>query len=244
MLERVGKALAAGVESDAQLDVLDALLTHCDDVQSTAADQLTSLLRSSPVSHPSTLTVRGRTKTLTTLREKLIRMGGHQLPVVRDLAGLRIVGELTLDEQDRVLRGALAGLGVPTADFKVIDRRRSPTRGYRALHAEFPLRGVRVELQVRTALQHTWAEIYERAADGFGRTIRYEGPDLVGPGVSEFVDLMQQLSSAIERREHVKNMPFGDDVEDRPPMADDLRDTLRRLDALLDRQLPDQGEMR
>ena len=201
-LKRIGKALAAGTETGEELDQLDVLLAWCDDVQARAAEQLRESLTAFDHRAGGGLAVRGRAKTLITLREKLVRMGGHQLPVVRDLAGLRIVADLTLDEQDRLLPLACAALGVAEDERKVIDRRASPVRGYRALHAEFPLEGIRVELQIRTLLQHQWAEVYERMGDRFGRLIRYDDPPEDGAAplpelAVEFVDLMQRASLVI-----------------------------------------------
>lgn len=176
-LVRIGKALAAGTETDAQLDQLDVLLGRCDEIKAGAVDRLLGALASVDLKSGGTLWVRGRTKTLVTLREKLERMGGHQLPVIRDLAGLRIVGDMTLAEQDEVLVIAAAALSIDQDDIKVIDRRTEPIQGYRALHGELVIEGVRVELQVRTLLQHEWAELYERAGDHFGRSIRYSAEE-------------------------------------------------------------------
>lgn len=213
-LKRIGKSLAAGTETDEELEQLDVLLAWCDDVQARATEQLSESLATFDHRAGGGLAVRGRAKTLITLREKLVRMGGHQLPVVRDLAGLRIVADLSLDEQDQLLAVTCAALGVAEADCKVIDRRAVPIRGYRALHAEFPLEGIRVELQIRTILQHQWAEVYERMGDRFGRLIRYDDAPEDGaaplPEVAvAFVNAMQSNSLAIAvtedaRREGLK----------------------------------------
>jgi hypothetical protein len=56
---------------------------------------------------------------------------------------------------------------------KVIDRRLKPVQGYRAVHiVAFP-DGFPIEVQVRTRLQHDWAELFEKLADVLGRGIRY-----------------------------------------------------------------------
>jgi ppGpp synthetase/RelA/SpoT-type nucleotidyltranferase len=55
----------------------------------------------------------------------------------------------------------------------VIDRRLKPVQGYRAVHiVAFP-DGFPIEVQVRTRLQHDWAELFEKLADVLGRGIRY-----------------------------------------------------------------------
>lgn len=55
---------------------------------------------------------------------------------------------------------------------KVIDRRESPVNGYRAVHVVVFLESVPVEIQVRTRLQHEWAELFEKLADIVGRDVR------------------------------------------------------------------------
>jgi ppGpp synthetase/RelA/SpoT-type nucleotidyltranferase len=196
-LKKMGKALADGTETSEQLDHLDALLSRCDEIQLEAREVLAGSLSSIQLASGGNLEVRGRAKTLITLREKLVRMGGQTLPVIRDLAGLRIVGDMTIAEQDMVLDHACNALGVSVDNRKIIDRRQNPMRGYRALHAEFKLDEIRVELQVRTQLQHVWAEVYERAGDRLGRSIRYPQDDSIqafDPQVDDLIRAMEKFS--------------------------------------------------
>lgn len=46
------------------------------------------------------ITVTGRTKSKDTLREKLIRTPTIQLPSIDDVIGIRVVGDITLSQQD------------------------------------------------------------------------------------------------------------------------------------------------
>ncbi|TDQ53768.1 RelA/SpoT domain-containing protein [Actinorugispora endophytica] len=59
---------------------------------------------------------------------------------------------------------------------RVIDRRAAPSHGYRAVHVVVYPHGIPVEVQVRTRLQHEWAEAFERFADAVGRGVRYGEP--------------------------------------------------------------------
>jgi hypothetical protein len=62
--------------------------------------------------------------------------------------------------------------------LQVIDRRTNPSHGYRAVHLIVQKDRIPVEIQVRTDLQDTWAQIVERLADRWGRGIRYgEDPE-------------------------------------------------------------------
>ena len=65
---------------------------------------------------------------------------------------------------------------------RLVDRIASPREGYRALHLVVRQHGVPVEIQVRTLLQHRWAEMYEKLGDVAGRGIRY------GEGVDPTID--------------------------------------------------------
>lgn len=86
-----------------------------------------------------------------------------------DIAGARIVGDMTWSDQDRWIDRLSAAF----PGGKVVDRRERPSHGYRAVHYVAPVDEVRVEIQVRTVMQDLWAQIVERLADRWGRGIRY-----------------------------------------------------------------------
>jgi len=57
----------------------------------------------------------------------------------------------------------------------VVDRRPSPSHGYRAVHLIVAIDRRLIEIQVRTEFQDLWAQLLERMADAYGRQIRYGG---------------------------------------------------------------------
>lgn len=59
----------------------------------------------------------------------------------------------------------------------VIDRRVSSSHGYRAVHVVVGLDGQGIEVQVRTSLQHLWAEFSEKLSDLLDPRIKYGGGD-------------------------------------------------------------------
>ena len=91
---------------------------------------------------------------------------------MRDIGGLRIVTKADLTEQDTIVSRIVERFPVT----KVIDRRKQPTYGYRAVHVIATVDGRHIEIQVRTYLQDLWAQAMERLADEAGREIRYGGP--------------------------------------------------------------------
>jgi ppGpp synthetase/RelA/SpoT-type nucleotidyltranferase len=114
-----------------------------------------------------------RVKTTGTLIEKLKREHGIQLSRIAEFAGARIVcagGRVEQDETTNKIR-SLSSSHPRRPD--VIDRRIKPSHGYRAVHVVVYPNGYPVEIQVRTELQDTWAQLFERFADQWGRQIRY-----------------------------------------------------------------------
>ena len=119
------------------------------------------------------LLISGRTKTRDTLREKLLRNSTIKLGSIDDVIGIRVVGDLTLLNQDYVR--VLLEREFSTV-HKVKDRRANPVSGYRALHLIIKAEEMHVEIQIRTLLQSQWADLFERTADVWGRQIRYGLP--------------------------------------------------------------------
>ncbi len=91
---------------------------------------------------------------------------------MQDIAGCRVVVTGVV-EQERVI----ASLVAVFHEASVMDRREKPSYGYRAVHIIANISGKPVEIQVRTALQHGWAEVSEKASDVLDPTIKYGGGD-------------------------------------------------------------------
>jgi ppGpp synthetase/RelA/SpoT-type nucleotidyltranferase len=73
-------------------------------------------------------------------------------------------------------------------DARVIDRRERPQFGYRAVHVVVKEDGRYIEVQVRTVLQNTWAQVSEKFADIYGHSIKY------GNGPAHALDYLKVLS--------------------------------------------------
>ncbi len=77
----------------------------------------------------------------------------------------------------------------------VVDRRERPSHGYRAVHVVPQIQDTTIELQIRTELQHRWAELSEKLSDIFDHSIKYGGgPD----GIRQILRSTSKMISSIE----------------------------------------------
>jgi len=99
-----------------------------------------------------------------------LKRGSIRLSRIQDIAGCRILVRNRLDQDDMVqmLRSDFAAPLIK-------DRRDKPNNGYRAVHVIPCVGGQHVEIQVRTALQHLWAVVSEKAFDVLDPAIKYGG---------------------------------------------------------------------
>lgn len=172
-LNRLGDRLVASdTPSDADLnDLAVALATYQRMLEQAKAD-----LRSLG------FTPTGRVKTTRTMTDKLRRTHGMELSRMQDLAGARIVVD-DLKAQDEAKEKIGEFYTARESPWREVDRRKDPRFGYKAVHLVVRIDAMPVEIQIRTKLQDTWAQIFERLADRWGRGIRYgedpEHPDSV-----------------------------------------------------------------
>jgi ppGpp synthetase/RelA/SpoT-type nucleotidyltranferase len=195
-IDRLGDRLRESSDaSEEDLRILQELRRQFDAAMEGARLRI---VESIPDARPTT-----RLKTIQTLIGKLRREPAMKLSRVQDVAGMRLVSDMSLEQQD-VLGSRLSEL---FGGARVVDRRANPSFGYRALHLVVRSEGRLVEIQVRTRLQDRWAQIVERMADHWGRGIRYgELPEKPTARVSrytraEVVDLARRMSPLIEQCE-------------------------------------------
>ncbi len=186
-IDRLGERLK-GVPTADDLQLLAAyrqsfhvaLGEVADIVHRVAADLPRSSLSARPAK--STVSIIGK------LRRESIRLSQMQ-----DLAGCRLVVS-TVPEQDRMVARLLR----EHPDWTVHDRRIRPSYGYRAVHVIAAGQGKPVEIQVRTALQHGWAEFSEALDRAAGGEVKYGG----GPAdVRESLDHLSDIVARLERGE-------------------------------------------
>lgn len=199
-IDKLGDRLRSeGSSLPENLDLLQQWRGEHDVARSRVHAQLRSLDLFVPV------TVSSRLKTSSTIVSKLQIQAKMRLSQMGDVAGVRVVmTEGSRASQDRI--GLIVRAVYPKAKLK--DRRATPSHQYRAVHLEVECDGFDVEVQVRTPLQHQWAELVEKLGDAWGRGIRYgelpENPKQRVEGGSTREDVLTELfeiSEAIHQAE-------------------------------------------
>jgi ppGpp synthetase/RelA/SpoT-type nucleotidyltranferase len=106
----------------------------------------------------------------------------------------------------------------------LVDRRLKPSHGYRAVHLIVKHLGKVIEVQLRTELQHNWAQLSEKLADKIDPTIKYGGGDrIIQNELSESSDFIKQLETAEGA------------VAEGDPFHQIINATKRRLGVLMDK---------
>jgi ppGpp synthetase/RelA/SpoT-type nucleotidyltranferase len=167
-----------------------------------------------------------RVKTDKTIIDKLLRNRSMRLSQMQDIAGVRIVRDMTLSEQSRLARQVHSSFAKAIVD----DLRHGPHHGYRAVHVVAQVSAYPVEIQIRTDLQHLWAEAFEKLAGITGRGIQYgDVPEFIGPDgepadlnpVAEMLrnaEVVRDLEAGIDQYERKSWMPSvaGRDYQEEP----------------------------
>jgi GTP pyrophosphokinase len=185
-VDRLGDRLRKGEVNDADIQSLDAYRRTFADAHDAVIRVIREQVKLQPTSRLA--------KTTTSIIEKLRREPHIRLTQIQDIAGCRVVVP-DLRTQDAVA----THLTTLFSGADVVDRRQRPSHGYRAMHIVAVLSGKLVEIQVRTELQHQWAELSEKQADLIDPALKYGG------GPRKFRQVLDDLSvsvAKIEAREY------------------------------------------
>ena len=126
---------------------------------------------------------------------------------MQDIAGCRVIVNDVL-EQDKFV----AELKLDFPESTVIDRRESSSHGYRAVHVTVKMRGKLIEIQVRSALQHLWAEFSEKSSDVYDPAIKHGSGD---PQLRHSLAMTSEEIADFEKFEkiHNENLRLGKKTE-------------------------------
>lgn len=107
---------------------------------------------------------------------------------------------------------------------EVIDRRKAPSHGYRAIHVVVTVDDKLIEVQVRTQLQHLWAELSEKYSDKIDPAIKYGGGD------SEIKGFLSDAAALVARIESIES------IEVSPPALSEIGTNPGLLDFFSERK--------
>lgn len=161
-IDRLGDRIKRGHITEEDLRLLDRYRRSFTD----AYEAVVRLIRDKLGLEPT-----GRVKSTTSIADKL-RRESIRLTQIQDIAGCRLV-VADIAEQETVIQS----LRTLFQQAVVFDRREKPSHGYRAVHVVVNRGGKLIEIQVRTSLQHIWAELSEKFSDLKGTIIKYGGGD-------------------------------------------------------------------
>lgn len=198
-IDRLGDRLRRGDVSDDDLRLLDTYRRSFTNGYEKVVGRIRDELSLEPSGRPE--------KTNTSIIEKLRRQS-VRLSQIQDIAGCRIVVPELLTQDEAVER-----LKATFANVEVDDRRQQPSHGYRAVHVIIETSGKLVEVQVRTSLQHLWAEVSEKLSGVVDANIKY------GSGDRDILIILDTMSEKIREQElaeaaHLKIMASDDLDED------------------------------
>lgn len=151
-----------------------------------------------------------RLKRMPTIIDKLSRHPNMQLSTMQDIAGLRAILENVADTQqvaDRYLKNKnFPHIYVDQNDYITNPR---DIDGYRSIHFIYKYKnkinpnydGLRVEIQIRTKLQHIWATAVETMGTFLGQALKSKQGD------QEWLDFFALVSSAFSFLEGTPPVP-------------------------------------
>jgi len=199
-IDRLGDRLKKGSPSDADLRLLDEYRRSFGEAYDAVVRTIRKQLSLQPSGRPA--------KSTTSIIEKL-RRESIRLSQVQDIAGCRLI-VANVRAQDRAIQRLRHAFSNPI----IVDRRTNPSHGYRAVHVITRISKHLIEIQVRSTLQHLWAEFSERLADRVDAGIKYgigneqvrEVLSQASETVAEFEDLEKGLKSGILQKRRRERM--------------------------------------
>ena len=162
-VDRLGDRLRKGAITEADIRLLDHYRRSFSEAYEGVVEAIRTELGLELTGRPA--------KSTTSISDKL-RRESIRLSQIQDIAGCRLIVP-DIANQNSVVE-SLTSLFERTT---VSDRRAKPSHGYRAVHVVVNSRDKLIEIQVRTELQHLWAELSEKYSDVIDPAIKYGGGD-------------------------------------------------------------------
>jgi ppGpp synthetase/RelA/SpoT-type nucleotidyltranferase len=231
-IDRLGDRLRIGKIANEDLQLLDAYRRSFTSAYEAVVQALSGQLKLRPTGRPA--------KSTTSIMDKL-RRESLRLSQMQDIAGCRVIvdDEVRQDE-------AVAGLMQAFVGASLFDRREVPSHGYRAVHVVVRHDGSPIEVQIRTVLQHRWAELSEKLSDVVHVSVKYGGGPaklremlLKASSVVKWTELSDRRSQDLQARleNSQATLPVGNLVEELAGIIEDVNENKRQLTVELERMI-------
>jgi hypothetical protein len=214
-VDQLGERLRGGALSDEDLVLLDRFRRSYSGGYEAVIATVRTHLGYKPTGRPA--------KSTGSIVEKL-RRETMRLSQMQDIAGCRFIVPTAVEQEE-----AIAKLTAALGEASVDDRRVRPSHGYRAVHVIAVVAGRPIEVQIRTILQHGWAELSEKYSDIVDPAIKYGG------GPQESLSLLSAYSTLVAKFELLELNPGGSSIEDLDMLKHDIRYLMQtEIDSLED----------
>lgn len=160
-IDRLGDRIRRGPLTESDLRLLDEYRRSFGEAYEATVRIIREQLQLEPTGRPA--------KSTGAIIEKL-RRESIRLSQIQDISGCRVVVTNIADQEQ-----VIASLRTTFPGASVVDRRANPSYGYRAVHVVASISEKLIEIQVRTSLQHLWAELSEKFSDVYDPNIKYGG---------------------------------------------------------------------
>lgn len=216
-IDRLGDRLKKGEMSEADLQMLDEYRRSFAEAFGFLVRTIRKELALEPTGRPA--------KSTSSICEKL-RRESIRLTQIQDIAGCRLIVP-DIASQETIVQ-SLKNLFEHTT---IVDRRQQPSHGYRAVHVIVSCLDKVVEIQVRTSLQHLWAELSERISDVLGPAIKYGGGDEsvreVLTGFSSSIITIESTQARLQNLEVQREL-----ISLKQRISDKFRETIKLVEGL------------
>jgi putative GTP pyrophosphokinase len=206
-INRVGEILVRGASSNSELNSSIDVLSHWRACHGYPVNTFQSTLRKRLSQIDKTALVAQRLKRSASIVAKLKRFEGMMLARMQDIGGLRSV--VSNMQSVRKLQATYEDVGrlehrLISVDDYIVEPK---TDGYRSVHLVFNYQnenaaaynGLRLELQLRTALQHAWATAVETMGTFLGQELKLR------EGEAHWLRFFELTSSAFA---HIERSPL------------------------------------
>jgi hypothetical protein len=232
-IERAGKILANRSASKEEIAEAFVIVNNWREAHAYPLEMARQDLFKRVMSIDRTAIIAERLKRIESISEKLIREPKMNLFRMQDIGGCRAVLRST-KEVEELLRSYADLPDLRTTDYIACPR----ISGYRSIHLIWRFRSqdsntadynnLRIEIQIRTALQHTWATAVEIASTFTGQDLKSDHPKLQDPAMgSKWVRFFALMGSAMAISEG--GAPVRDTPTDKAELLRQLKNLAKEL---------------